>query len=312
MCPVRELRQRPLCPDHLGSVLLRIECVRIVAAGGIGFQSAVRRDRGFIQIDASTRPYRKPALVMHFGHNARNADRIEALFRAFGATLILLRNKQNHLFVNARITREMTELLVLNLVDKAFVTDQMVLTVGYDIENLTDPKRRAQYHGEVTVDRYGRQVPKHAHGTANLGRETCSTRLILEAVMELYDRIVDPELLVRRVYVTANHVREERGLQGATGDGLRETQGVQDADDRQDGQDAPQMVYEQLDLFTDYEERERRRKAEEQQLKRERSMQQAVLQIQGKYGKNAILKGMNLEEGAMTRERNAQIGGHKA
>ncbi len=210
------------------------------------------------------------------------------------------------------IVREMTELLVLNLVDKAFVTDQMVLTVGYDIENLMEPKRRAQYHGEVTVDRYGRQVPKHAHGTANLGRKTSSTRLILEAVMELYDRIVNPELLVRRVYVTANHVREECGLQGATGDGLREAQGAQDADDRQDGQDAPQMVYEQLDLFTDYEERERRQKAEEEQLKRERSMQQAVLQIQGKYGKNAILKGMNLEEGAMTRERNAQIGGHKA
>ncbi|MBR1700727.1 MAG: DNA methylase [Lachnospiraceae bacterium] len=207
------------------------------------------------------------------------------------------------------IVREMTELLVLNLVDKALVTDQMVLTVGYDIENLTDPKRRAQYHGEVTVDRYGRQVPKHAHGTANLGRETSSTRLILEAVMELYDRIVAPELLVRRVYVTANHVREERGLQSAAVDGLRE---AQDADHRRDGQDAPQMVYEQLDLFTDYEERERRQKAEEEQLKRERSMQQAVLQIQGKYGKNAILKGMNLEEGAMTRERNAQIGGHKA
>lgn len=210
------------------------------------------------------------------------------------------------------IVREMTELLVLDLVDKALVTDQMVLTVGYDIENLTDPKRRAQYHGEVTTDRYGRQVPKHAHGTANLGQQTSSTRLILEAVMDLYDRIVDPALLVRRVYVTANHVREEKGQRGEIADGLREEMGTQGADERREGQDAMQMVYEQLDLFTDYEERERRQKKEEALLKRERSMQQAVLDIQKKYGKNAILKGMDLEDGAMTRERNAQIGGHKA
>ena len=130
--------------------------------------------------------------------------------------------------------------------------------------------------------------------------------------MDLYDRIVDPALLVRRVYVTANHVREEKGQRGEIADGLREEMGTQGADERREGQDAMQMVYEQLDLFTDYEERERRQKKEEALLKRERSMQQAVLDIQKKYGKNAILKGMDLEDGAMTRERNAQIGGHKA
>ncbi|MBR1852276.1 MAG: DNA methylase [Lachnospiraceae bacterium] len=202
------------------------------------------------------------------------------------------------------IVREMTELLVLELVDKALVTDQMVITVGYDIENLTDSKRRAKYHGEVTTDRYGRQVPKHAHGTTNLGRETSSTRVILDAVLALYDRIVNPELLVRRVYVTANHVKEGQGKQ----DRQQEAHGVNEL---QRGQENSQMIYEQMDLFTDYEERERMQQAEAELLRREKSMQEAVLEIQKKYGKNAILKGMNLEEGATTKERNAQIGGHK-
>ena len=208
-------------------------------------------------------------------------------------------------FKKARlIVREMTELLVLELVDKALVTDQMVITVGYDIENLTDSKRRAKYHGEVTTDRYGRQVPKHAHGTTNLGRETSSTRVILDAVLALYDRIVNPELLVRRVYVTANHVKEGQGKQ----DRQQEAHGVNEL---QRGQENSQMIYEQMDLFTDYEERERMQQAEAELLRREKSMQEAVLEIQKKYGKNAILKGMNLEEGATTKERNAQIGGHK-
>ncbi|MBR1772107.1 MAG: DNA methylase [Lachnospiraceae bacterium] len=207
------------------------------------------------------------------------------------------------------IVREMTELLVLDLVDKGLVTDQMVLTVGYDIENLTDPAISRQYRGEIVTDRYGRRVPKHAHGTANLGRFTSSTRLIVDAVMDLYERIVNPALLARRVYVTANHVQEERKLS----DGQQDEHGAANqTDGSREGQESPQMVYEQLDLFTDYAERDRLRKEEEERLKREKSMQQAVLDIQKKYGKNAILKGMNLEEGAMTRERNAQIGGHKA
>lgn len=185
------------------------------------------------------------------------------------------------------IVREMTDLLVLELVEKRLVTDQMTLTVGYDIDNLTDPEIRKSYKGEVTVDRYGRRVPKHAHGTANLGRRTSSTRLITEAVMELYDRIVNPGLLVRRLTVTANRLTDEREEKSA-------------------------REYEQLDLFTDYEAVRREKEAEEAGLAKERRLQEAVLDIKNRYGKNAVLKGMNLQEGATTMQRNSQIGGHKA
>lgn len=175
------------------------------------------------------------------------------------------------------IVREMTERLVLDLVEHHLVTDQMVLTVGYDIENVT----AGTYRGEITVDRYGRKIPKHAHGTVNLGRHTSSTMKIMEAVLGLYDRIADKALLVRRINLTANHVVDENraAMQG-----------------------------EQLDLFTDSEKREKERMA----LARERKKQQAMLAIQKKYGKNAVLKGFNLEEGATARDRNRQIGGHKA
>ena len=175
------------------------------------------------------------------------------------------------------IVREMTERLVLDLVEHHLVTDQMVLTVGYDIENVT----AGTYRGEITVDRYGRKIPKHAHGTVNLGRHTSSTMKIMEAVLGLYDRIADKALLVRRINLTANHVVDENraAMQG-----------------------------EQLDLFTDSEKREKERMA----LAREKKKQQAMLAIQKKYGKNAVLKGFNLEEGATARDRNRQIGGHKA
>ena len=185
------------------------------------------------------------------------------------------------------IVREMTDLLVLNLVDKGLVTDQLVLTVGYDIENLTDPEIRKRYQGEIVTDRYGRKIPKHAHGTANLDRKTSSTMLILDAVMDLYDRIIDHNLLVRRIYVTACHVTEESAA-------------------------SEQPAFEQLDLFTDYQTLEQKKQEEEAKLNREKQLQQAMLGIQKKYGKNAVLKGMNLEEGATARERNRQIGGHKA
>ncbi len=185
------------------------------------------------------------------------------------------------------VLREMTDLLVLDLVDKGLVTDQLVVTVGYDIENLTDSTRRKNYHGEITVDHYGREVPKHAHGTANLGGFTSSTKKILDAVAELFDRIVDPDLLVRRLNVVANHVIAE-------GDWVEEP------------------VAEQLDFFTDYAAEDAKREAERADLERERKRQQAMLTIKKKFGKNAILKGMNLEEGATAKDRNAQIGGHKA
>lgn len=185
------------------------------------------------------------------------------------------------------VVREMADLLALDLVDKGLVTDQMVLTVGYDIENLSDPQRRSAYHGPVTTDRYGRQIPKHAHGTSNLGRATSSTKRLTQAVLELYDRIADPGLLVRRLNLTAAHVVAEVSAP----------------------QEAPP---EQLDLFTDYEAARAKQAQEAAELEREKRMQEAVLTIKKKFGKNAILKGMNLEEGATAQERNKQIGGHKA
>ena len=185
------------------------------------------------------------------------------------------------------IVREMTDLLVLDLVDKELATDQIVLTIGYDIENLTDPARAHAYHGPVTTDHYGRKIPKHAHGTANLGRYTSSTKLITDAVLALYDRITDPGLLIRRVTLGANRVINEHEAQKNT-------------------------IPEQLDLFCDYEALNKQREQEEVLLEREKRRQKVILDIKKKYGKNAILKGMNLEEGATTMDRNRQIGGHKA
>jgi DNA polymerase V len=185
------------------------------------------------------------------------------------------------------IVREMTDLLVLDLVEKGLVTDQMVLTVGYDIDNLSNPEIRKKYHGQVTRDYYGRQVPKHAHGTVNLNRQTSSTKLIIDATLDLYNRIVDKNLLVRRINITANHIVNENSIE-------------------------KEKSYEQLDLFTDYETKQREKEEEDANLQREKKMQLAILDIKKKYGKNAILKGTNFEEGATTIERNKQIGGHKA
>ena len=191
-------------------------------------------------------------------------------------------------FEKARlVVREMVDLLVLDLVDKGLVTDQIVLTVGYDIENLTDPKRKKAYTGPITVDNYGRQIPKHAHGTVNLDRQISSTKLITDATLGLYDKIVNPALLIRRLTISANHVVPENNISN-------------------------EGIVEQLNLFTDYEALERKREEEKLALEREKRMQQAVLSIKKKFGKNAILKGMNLQEGATARNRNEQIGGHKA
>ena len=186
------------------------------------------------------------------------------------------------------VLREMADLLVLDLVDKGLVTDQIVVTIGYDIENLTDPERKKKYHGTIVKDHYGRQIPKHAHGTANLDGHTSSTRKIMCAASDLFDRIVDKNLLVRRLNIVANHVIPEA-----------------DAPKKNDG-------FEQLDLFTDYAALEEKQERERAELEREKKMQQAMLTIKKKFGKNAILKGMNLEEGATAKDRNAQIGGHKA
>ena len=185
------------------------------------------------------------------------------------------------------IVKEMTDQMVLDLVDKGVVTDQLVLTIGYDIENLSNPNLKNQYKGEITIDRYGRKVPKHAHGTANLKKKTSSTRLITNAVMDLYDRIVDEHLLVRRITITANKLVDEKSVK-------------------------QENEYQQLDLFTDYEAQRKKQTEEEEKLERERRMQEAMLSIKKKFGKNAVLKGMNLEEGATAKDRNGQIGGHKA
>ena len=191
-------------------------------------------------------------------------------------------------FEQARVVvKEMTDLMVLDMVDKKLVTDQIVLTVGYDIENLNDTERRKNYHGEVTIDRYGRRIPKHAHGTTNLSQQTSSTRMIMNAVMELYDRIVDKNLLIRRINITANRLVAE-------------------------GMTKKEEVYEQLDLFTDYEAKRKQQAEEKAVLDREKRVQEAMLSIKKKFGKNAVLKGMNLQKGATAMDRNEQIGGHKA
>lgn len=176
---------------------------------------------------------------------------------------------------------------MLDLVDKGLVTDQIVLTVGYDIENLTDPERRKAYTGPVTTDHYGRKIPKHAHGTINIGRKTSSTMLITKAVMELFDRIVDPALLVRRVNMAVNHVVTEDSI-------------------------SKDNIIEQLDLFTDYSALEKQREEENATLEREKKLQKVALDIKKKFGKNAILKSMNFQDGATAQDCNKKIGGHRA
>ncbi len=180
------------------------------------------------------------------------------------------------------VVREMADQLALDLVDKKLVTDQLVLTVGYDIENL-----KGVYQGEVTTDRYGRAIPKHAHGTANMEEYTASTRRIVTAALELFDRIVDRSLLVRRFYLTATRVADERS-----------------APDKK--------AFEQMDLFTDYAASQERKAEESAELEREKKVQRTMLDIKRRFGKNAILKGMNLEEGATAKERNNMIGGHRS
>ena len=183
------------------------------------------------------------------------------------------------------VVLEMADSVSLDLIDKRLVTDQLVLTVGYDIESLTSPAIRAKYHGKITTDHYGRQVPAHAHGTINIEHPTSSGRILTEKVAELYDRIINPDLLVRRLTLSINHLIHE-----------------------DDVKRNPQA--KQLDLFTDYDELRRQQEAEEAELAKERRRQEAVLKIKKMFGKNAILKGLNYADGATQRDRNQQIGGH--
>ncbi|MDE7260455.1 MAG: DNA methylase [Oscillospiraceae bacterium] len=182
------------------------------------------------------------------------------------------------------VVREMADQLALDLVDQKLVTDQLVLTVGYDIENL---KGQTSYKGEVSKDRYGRAIPKHAHGTANLDEYTASTKRIVTAALELFDRIIDRNMLVRRFYLTATRIADEAS-----------------APDKK--------AFEQMDLFTDYSAVQERKEQEAAMLEREKRVQQTMLDIKKRFGKNAILKGMNLEEGATAKDRNGMIGGHRS
>ena len=183
--------------------------------------------------------------------------------------------------------REMTENLVLDLVDKTLVTDQMVLTIGYDTESLKDKDIRKNYKGEITTDQYGRKIPKHAHGTVNIGEYTSSTKRIMECIVNLYSSITDKDLLIRRINVVANHVVNEKSA-------------------------VKNETYEQMELFTDYDQLVKEREKKKTELEKEKKLQLAMLNIKKKFGKNAILKGINFEEGATGIQRNNQIGGHKA
>jgi len=197
--------------------------------------------------------------------------------------------QEPYTFKKARVViREMAEGMALNLVSKRMVTNQLVLTVSYDAECLTRPEIREKYHGEITTNYYGKAVPKHAHGTFNFKKPTSSSRLIMDGATELFDRQVNPDLLIRRLNLTTNNVVSEVTLS---------------EQDR-----APQ----QLDLFTDYEALEKQRQEEQAKLDKERRIQETQLKIKKRFGKNAILRGLNFEEGATAKERNEQIGGHKA
>lgn len=179
------------------------------------------------------------------------------------------------------IVKEMTELLALDLVEKGLVTNQIVLEVGYDVDNLKNQAISSLYNGEITTDKYGRKVPKHAHGTINIDHQTASSKVLTGYIIKLYEQIVNKQLLVRRINITVNNVVNENMVK--TSD------------------------YEQINLFVDYAEVNEKRKKEEA----EKEIQKAMIGIKSKYGKNAILKGMNLQKEGTTIERNKQIGGHK-
>ena len=185
------------------------------------------------------------------------------------------------------VVREMAESVALNLLDKGMVTNQLVLTIGYDVTNLSNSDTGVKYVGEITTDHYGRKIPKHAHGTANLNNHTSSAKQISDAVMELFDKIVNTNLLIRRINLTTNNVIDEEMAVNN-----------------------PFPV--QYDLFTDYETVEKEMRIEKGILDKERKVQSAILKIKKQFGKNAILKGFNYEDGATAKERNKQIGGHKA
>ena len=224
------------------------------------------------------------------------------------------------------VVREMMELLALDLVDKGLLTNQIVLTVGYDIENLSDPERRKAYKGEITVDGYGREVPKHAHGTGNLPFSTASTKLTTDCVLEVFDRVVDESLLTRRISITVNNLVLESEYKRESEVASAEPEQISMFDMLAGGDDsqAPERVSsKEATVYSEQDKPNSTMVAEsilgstgndndEDTLEKEKQVQEAMLKIKKRFGKNAILKGTNLQEGATAKERNAQIGGHKA
>ena len=224
------------------------------------------------------------------------------------------------------VVREMMELLALDLVDKGLLTNQIVLTVGYDIENLSDPERRKAYKGEITVDGYGREIPKHAHGTGNLPFSTASTKLTTDCVLEVFDRVVDESLLTRRISITVNNLVLESEYKRESEVASAEPKQISMFDMLAGGDDsqAPERVSsKEATVYSEQDKPNSTMVAEsilgstgndndEDALEKEKQVQEAMLKIKKRFGKNAILKGTNLQEGATAKERNAQIGGHKA
>ena len=184
------------------------------------------------------------------------------------------------------VVREMTDILALDLVEKRIVTDQLSLNIAYDVLNRTDPERRQKYTGPIKTDSYGRQAPKDAHGSINLPRHTSSLKIIIDHMMQLFDRVVDPNLLVRKITIGANHILNEG--------------------------DIPEEIQEQPNLFVDHEALAKQKAAEDAELAKERRLQDALLSIKKQFSKNAVLKAMSLQEGATAKYRNQQVGGHKA
>lgn len=185
------------------------------------------------------------------------------------------------------IVKEMTDLLSLDLVSRKLVTDQITLTILYDVDNLSNPNIRDNYIGEITLDHYGRKVPKPAHGTIRIDHQTSSSKIITNKVIELYKKITNKYLLVRKINISFNNLINEEKIKN-------------------------KVVYEQYDLFTDVNKVEKERKKEKEDEIKERELQKIIINIKNKYGKNSILKGMNYIKGGRTIERNSQIGGHKA
>lgn len=184
------------------------------------------------------------------------------------------------------VVREMVDSLTLDLVDKHLISNQFVLTIGYDVENLLNPQIASLYHGEITTDNYGRSIPKHAHGTANIDHRTSSTSIITSEVMKLYDKIVNRHLLIKRINLTACDVVNENCQDNV-------------------------VITKQLDLFSNTSVTNKEKEQELHNEVEERKIQRTLLDIKNKYGKNAILKGMNLEEGSTQKDRNEQVGGHR-